>query len=221
MRALIAHGEDVVGNLLLGDVARERFINAPLPVPVDRSQYPTLAEAAERGDVPGSSAGGEQPKFTAFAGHHVIVKFTAADAGPVARRWRDLLVRQRAIVRAELARFDGREADCFPTGFQVSFDGPARALRFAGSVRRVLRDQLRLEICAGAHTGECSRSGEQLSGPALEVGAAVLKAAQAGEVLATSAVRELGAGSGIALRELGAQVLAGVPGRWDLYALED
>ena len=91
LRALVAHGEDVVGNLLLGDIARERFINAPSPVPVDCSQFPALAEAAERGDVPGSSAGGEQPKFVAYTGQHVIVKFTSPDVNPVAQRWRDIL----------------------------------------------------------------------------------------------------------------------------------
>jgi len=143
----------------------------------------------------------------------------AANLGPT--RWQDLLVRQRAIVRAELARFDGHEAARSPDGFLVSFDGPARALRFARTVRQVLRDQLRLEIHAGAHTGECARAGDNLSGPAVEIGSAVLLAAQAGEVLATSAVKDLGVGSGIELRELGAQVLKGVPGRWELYALED
>lgn len=143
----------------------------------------------------------------------------AANLGPA--RWQDLLVRQRAIVRAELARFDGHEAARSPDGFLVSFDGPARALRFARTLRQVLRDQLRLEIHAGAHTGECARAGDNLSGPAVEIGLAVLLAAQAGEVLATSAVKDLGVGSGIELRELGAQVLKGVPGRWELYALED
>ena len=91
LRALIAHGDDVVGNLLLGDIARERFIDAPPPVPVDSSQYPALATAAERGDLPGSSAGGEQPKFVAFTDRHVLVKFTAAEDNPVTHRWRDLL----------------------------------------------------------------------------------------------------------------------------------
>lgn len=142
----------------------------------------------------------------------------AANLGHV--RWQDLLVRQRAIVRAELARFDGREAARTNDGFVVSFDGPARALRFANTVRQVLRDQLRLEIHAGAHTGESTRAGDTLSGPAVEIGSAVLHAAQAGEVLATAAVRDLGIGSGIELRELGTQVLKGVPGRWQLYALE-
>lgn len=103
LRALMAHGEDVVGNLLLGDIARERFVDASLPAPVDPSRYPALAEAAERGDVPGSSAGGEQPKFTAYAGRHVLVKFTAADDNPVARRWRDLLNAEHLAARVLLA----------------------------------------------------------------------------------------------------------------------
>jgi hypothetical protein len=90
-RALLAHGHDVVGNLLLGDIARERFIDAPPPLPVDPADYPAHAEAAERGDVPGSSAGGEQPKFVAFTDRHVLVKFSSAEDNPVARRWRDLL----------------------------------------------------------------------------------------------------------------------------------
>lgn len=91
LRALLVHGHDVVGNLLLGDIARERFIDAPAPVPVDPADYPAQAEAAERGDVPGSSAGGEQPKFVAFTDRHVMVKFSSAEDNPVARRWRDLL----------------------------------------------------------------------------------------------------------------------------------
>lgn len=91
LRALLAHGHDVVGNLLLGDISRERFIDAPPPVPVDPATYPALAEAAERGELPGSSAGGEQPKFVAFTDRHVLVKFTLAEDNPVTRRWRDLL----------------------------------------------------------------------------------------------------------------------------------
>ncbi|WP_200385736.1 type II toxin-antitoxin system HipA family toxin YjjJ [Rhodocyclus tenuis] len=91
LRALMAHGDNLVGNLLLGDIARERFIDSPPPSPVDESQYPALAAAAERGDVPGSSAGGEQPKFIAFTGQHVLVKFTAVEDNPVTQRWRDLL----------------------------------------------------------------------------------------------------------------------------------
>ncbi|TAN07860.1 MAG: alpha/beta fold hydrolase [Rhodanobacteraceae bacterium] len=135
-------------------------------------------------------------------------------------RWQDLLVRHRAIVRAELGRFQGREADCSRDRFQISFDGPARALRFARTVRQALRDQLRFEIRVGVHAGECVRAGDALGGPAVEVGAAVLAAAQPGEVLATAAVRDLGAGSGIEFREIRTQSLTGVAGDWVLYAIE-
>jgi len=92
LRALLAHGHDVVGNLLLGDRAREHFLQMLRPEPVDESCYPKLAESAQRGDVPGSSAGGEQPKFAAFVGRHVLVKFTAIEDNLVSRRWRDLLL---------------------------------------------------------------------------------------------------------------------------------
>lgn len=93
LRALIAVGYDVPGNVILGDVAREQFLSAPDAQPVSREDYPDLAAAAEHGEQPGSSAGGEQPKFIAYADErHVIVKFTSEDDNPVSRRWRDLLL---------------------------------------------------------------------------------------------------------------------------------
>jgi DNA-binding transcriptional ArsR family regulator len=95
VRALISHGHDAVGNLLVGDLARNRFINsATPPLIVDRaSEYPRLAVAAGAGELPGSSAGGEQPKFCAYTERgHVLVKFSAQDDNPVAERWRDLLM---------------------------------------------------------------------------------------------------------------------------------
>lgn len=93
IRALLAHGDDTIGNLLIGDLARERFLAMPAPSPADRADYPALARAAGSGDSPGSSAGGEQPKLCAFTGHgHVLVKFSAPDNNPVSERWRDLLL---------------------------------------------------------------------------------------------------------------------------------
>jgi class 3 adenylate cyclase len=73
----------------------------------------------------------------------------------------------------------------------------------------------------GLHIGECERRGETLAGTAVEVGAGVLQATQAGEILATAAVRELVAGSGLELRSVGAHALDGLAGKWELYALED
>ncbi len=100
LRALLAYGHDMVGNLLVGNAARDRFLSQPLPEPIaekDRAEtYVRLATAATQGDAPGSSAGGEQPKFIAYAmtpagPRHVIVKFSEAEDSPVSERWRDLL----------------------------------------------------------------------------------------------------------------------------------
>lgn len=101
LKALLTHGHDVVGNLLLGDVARSRFLEASHCSPIAADQkpevYARLAREAARGEIPGSSAGGEQPKFTAYAmtpegARHVLVKFSEAEEGPVSERWRDLLL---------------------------------------------------------------------------------------------------------------------------------
>lgn len=101
LRALLVHGHDVTGNLLLGDIARDRFIGAPVTAPIMEGrkgeEYGRLALDAARGEIPGSSAGGEQPKFTACAmtpdgPRQVIVKFSELEEGPVTERWRDLLL---------------------------------------------------------------------------------------------------------------------------------
>ncbi|QFQ09253.1 type II toxin-antitoxin system HipA family toxin YjjJ [Enterobacter sichuanensis] len=111
IRALLAHGHDAVGNLLIGEQARNHFVEMPLPVAVDRATaYPSLALAVSAGDVPGSSAGGEQPKFCTYTERgHVIVKFTAPDDNPVSERWRDLLLAEHLALRVlgvETAVFD-------------------------------------------------------------------------------------------------------------------
>lgn len=101
LQALLVHGDDVVGNLLLGGMTRDRFLALPLPTPVGMSEkadaYAQLATEVAHGDIPGSSAGGEQPKFMAFAettegACHVLVKFTEPEQSPVSERWRDLLL---------------------------------------------------------------------------------------------------------------------------------
>jgi hypothetical protein len=94
IRALLAHGHDAIGNLLIGERARDQFIDLSIPLPVNRAtDYPALARAASAGDLPGSSAGGEQPKFSTYSERgHVLVKFSAPDNNPVSERWRDLLL---------------------------------------------------------------------------------------------------------------------------------
>lgn len=101
LRALVVHGHDLVGNLLLGPIARDKFIAASEPVCLTLTEkaatYANLAMGASQGEAPGSSAGGEQPKFTAYADtgngpKHVIVKFSEKLDSPVSQRWRDLLL---------------------------------------------------------------------------------------------------------------------------------
>ena len=121
LRALIHHGDDLVGNLLLGDIARTHFIQAPPPVPVAETDYPAMADAVERGEVAGSSAGGEQPKFVAYNGRHILVKFTARSDNAVTGRWRDLLLAEylagRVLTDAGLPAVESRIVDIGPRRF--------------------------------------------------------------------------------------------------------
>jgi hypothetical protein len=88
--ALARRGEDCVGDLLIGSESLERFL-LPTRDEVDQAAYPALARASA-GDLVGSSAGGERPKFGALrAGRHVLVKFQSVVGDAAARRWRDLL----------------------------------------------------------------------------------------------------------------------------------
>jgi hypothetical protein len=93
LRALLSNGGDAVGNLLLGDLGRDRFVHSPTPSAVGKHDYPRLAaEVLDIGDT-WSSAGGEQPKFCAYTvDGHVLVKFSAPDDNSIAARWRDLLL---------------------------------------------------------------------------------------------------------------------------------
>ncbi|WP_374490454.1 type II toxin-antitoxin system HipA family toxin YjjJ [Zoogloea sp.] len=111
LRALLVQGHDAIGNLLMGERARDQFVAMPLPSPVDRAvDYPRLARAVASGELPGSSAGGEQPKFCAYSARgHVLVKFSAPDEHPVSERWRDLLLAEHlalAVLGVETEVFD-------------------------------------------------------------------------------------------------------------------
>jgi pimeloyl-ACP methyl ester carboxylesterase len=134
------------------------------------------------------------------------------------RRWRDLLERHNEVVRRDLGRFRGHEVDTAGDGFFATFDGPARAIRCARSVVDDVR-ALGLEIRAGLHTGECELSGSAVRGIAVHTGARVASMAGPGEVLVSSTVRDLVAGSGIEFAERGIHELKGIPGEWRLYAV--
>lgn len=132
--------------------------------------------------------------------------------------WRALLDQHHALVRRELARADGVEVKTMGDGFLARFDSPARALECVRAVRDGLRS-LGLEIRAGLHVGECEMQGADLAGIAINVAARVESVARPGEILVSSVVRDLVAGSSLRFEPRGEHELKGVPGRWSLFAL--
>jgi len=136
------------------------------------------------------------------------------------RRWREILQQHNEVVRARLDEFRGREIDRAGDGFLATFDGPARAVRCAQAVIRDARAD-GLAVRAGVHSGEVELLDDGIGGIAVHVGARVCAAAQPGEVVATSTVRDLVAGSGIVFEDRGLATLKGVPEPWRLFAAED
>jgi pimeloyl-ACP methyl ester carboxylesterase len=141
-----------------------------------------------------------------------------ADLGD--RRWRDLLEQHNTLVRRELGRFRGRELNTAGDGFLATFDGPARAIACAASIRDEGR-ALGLQIRFGLHTGELELHGSEIRGIAVHTGARVVGKAGPGEVLASSTVKDLVAGSGLMFEDRGSHELKGVPGEWRLYAVSN
>jgi class 3 adenylate cyclase len=132
--------------------------------------------------------------------------------------WRELLELHHALVRRELARFQGREMDTAGDGFFAAFDGPARAVRAASAIRDALQG-LDLAIRAGLHTGECEVTDGKIAGIAVSIGARISSLAAPGEVLVSSTVKDLVAGSGIQFEDRGDHQLKGVPDGWRLFAV--
>jgi class 3 adenylate cyclase len=136
------------------------------------------------------------------------------------RAWAELVNRHHAVVRGQLDRFRGRELDTAGDGFFAAFDGPIRAIRCARAIVSSVHG-LGLDVRAGLHTGECEVVGEKLGGVAVNIGARVASRATAGEVLVTSTVKDLVAGSGLTFDDRGVAELKGVPGEWRLYSVAD
>jgi class 3 adenylate cyclase len=132
--------------------------------------------------------------------------------------WRELLQQHHAVTRRELARFDGRELDTAGDGFFAVFDGPARAVRAASAISGALRP-LAIEIRSGVHTGECEVHDGKVAGIAVSIGARISSLAAPGEVLVSSTVKDLVAGSGLSFEDRGDHRLKGIPETWRLYAL--
>jgi class 3 adenylate cyclase len=148
-----------------------------------------------------------------------IVESTARAIKVGDRHWRELLERHHVLVRRELLRFRGSEIDTAGDGFFATFDGPARAIRCACAIVDGMRE-LGLPIRAGLHTGECEMADGKVVGIAVHTGARVAAQADANEVLVSSTVKDLVAGSGIGFIDRGVRELKGIPGEWRLYAVD-
>jgi pimeloyl-ACP methyl ester carboxylesterase len=147
-----------------------------------------------------------------------IVGSTAKAAELGDRAWRELLEQHHALIRRQLMRYRGAELDVAGDGFFARFDGPARAIHCAQAITGEVRE-LGIEVRAGLHTGECELVDGKVGGIAVHIGARVAKEAEPSEVLVSSTVKDLVAGSGLLFRERGVAQLKGVPEEWRLYAV--
>jgi class 3 adenylate cyclase/pimeloyl-ACP methyl ester carboxylesterase len=132
--------------------------------------------------------------------------------------WHALLDAHDAVVRAQLARFRGREVNTAGDGFLAMFDGPQRAIRCAIAIRDAVQ-ALGIQVRAGLHTGECELRGDDIGGIGVHIGARVSALAGPNDVLVSSTLRDLVIGSGLAFEERGSYELKGVPGEWHLFAV--
>ena len=145
-----------------------------------------------------------------------IVGSTAKAAELGDRGWGELVERHHGAVRALLGRFRGKEIDTAGDGFFATFDGPARAVRCAQSIGEAVQD-LGLEVRAGVHTGEVETIDGEIGGIGLAIGARVAALAGPSEVLVTSTVKDLTAGSDLIFEDAGEHELKGVPDIWRIY----
>jgi class 3 adenylate cyclase len=133
------------------------------------------------------------------------------------RRWRELIANHDTVVRGELHRFRGREVKSMGDGFLATFDGPGRAVRCACAIRDAV-GSLGVEVRIGVHTGEIELRDEDVGGIAVHIAQRVMAEAQPGEIVASSTVRDLVAGSGITFEDRGLRRLKGLAEEWRLYA---
>jgi pimeloyl-ACP methyl ester carboxylesterase len=215
------------GNRLV-PVEQGRYLAAHLPgarlreIPGD--DYFLWTDATEtvldelRSFLGGSPTDADQDRTLATVMFTDIVGSTERVAEIGDRAWRELLAAFRSTIRFELTRFRGIEIDTAGDGFLARFDGPARAIRCAAAIAEATA-ALGVQVRTGLHTGEVEAIGQQVSGLAVHIGSRVAGVAGPNEVLVSSTVKDLVAGSGIGFEDRGDHELKGVPDRWRLFAV--
>jgi class 3 adenylate cyclase len=215
------HGDRVVnrraGKELASRIAGARYVELPgtdhLPWAGDSDVV--LGEIEEF--LTGTRSVREPDRVLATVMFTDIVGSTERAAELGDEQWRELLTTHQAAVRRELNRFRGHEVKTLGDGFLATFDGPARAIRCGQAMAAAARS-LGLQVRVGVHTGEVELIGEDVGGIAVHIAARVGALAASGEVLASSTVKDLVAGSGIQFVDRGARQLKGVADAWRLFA---
>jgi class 3 adenylate cyclase len=179
-----------------------------------------LIGAFAAGDAPAFPTGSGADRILATVMFSDIVASTERAAEIGDGRWRELLDRHDEVVRTELGTHDGREIKATGDGFLALFDAPARAIRCAVAIRDGLR-VVGLDVRIGLHSGEVELRGNDIGGIAVNIGARVAESGSGGDVVVSSTVRDLVAGSGIEFVERGEHALKGVPDRWRLFVVAD
>jgi class 3 adenylate cyclase len=217
------------GGDLISAAAQGRYIAARIPnaryvelpgsdhVPVLGEIDPLLDEIEEA--VTGERHHSEPDRVLATVLFTDICRSTERAAELGDRRWRDLLAAHDTVVRREVERHRGRLVKPIGDGTLATFDGPARAIDAAIAIRDAV-GALGLQLRAGLHTGECELIGQDVGGLAVHIAARVIATAEPGEIRVSRTVTDLVAGSGRHFAERGTRVLKGVPGRWQLFAVD-
>jgi class 3 adenylate cyclase len=225
---LVMHRKDEAGwsvrsgRYLAEHIAGARLVELPgadfVPYLGDQEQLFAELERFLADVVEGKTADVEPDRVLATVLFTDIVGSSEKAASLGDRAWRELLEGHHALVRRQLDRFRGVEMDTAGDGFFASFDGPAKAIRCACAIVESV-PELGLEVRAGLHTGECELADGKVTGIAVHTGARIAALAKPEEVLVSSTVKDLVAGSEIHFDDRGTHALKGIPGEWRLYAV--
>ena len=223
---LILHraGDDLVpvraGRYLAEHILGAKYVEIPGTdhMVLDQETQDIIADEIEE-FITGSRRHLEPVRVLATIMFTDIVSSTQRVAEVGDARWRELLGNFYALLRKELTAFRGHEVRTAGDGLLATFDGPARAIRCARSMREKIRP-LGLQVRTGLHTGECELIDDDIGGIAVHIAARVAALAESDEVLVSSTVRDLVAGSGLEFVDRGAHNLKGVPGDWRLFVVQ-
>ncbi len=206
------------GRYLAEHIPEARYVEIPGMdhLVLDNETQDVIADEIEE-FVTGVRPVPEPDRFLATVLFTDIVGSTGHASATGDRKWVDLLDAHNELAKREISRFRGRAVKSTGDGVLATFDGPGRAIRCAQSISGSV-EQLGLHVRAGLHTGECELMGADIGGIAVHIAARVAALAGPGEVLVSSTVKDLVAGSGIEFEERGSRALKGVPDEWRLFA---